>query len=91
MNPSVDKDWYGWVSNKTQTYRTMRYPVDEHIQKWKVAFFFLFHCELNIHVIPTVEVQKLSAFNVAQGSEQLRYLHVVLLLTTYICHQSTVV
>jgi hypothetical protein len=50
-----------------------------------VAFFFLFHCELNIHVIPTEEVQKLSAFHVAQGSEQLRYLHVVLLLTvTYI-------
>jgi hypothetical protein len=52
-------------------------------KKCKVAFYFLFHCELNIHMIPTEEVQKLSAFNVAQGSEQLRYLHVVLLLTTY--------
>jgi len=60
VNPGVDTDCYGWASNKTQNYRTIRYPVDENIQKWKVAFFFLFHCELNIHVISTEVVQKFS-------------------------------
>jgi hypothetical protein len=92
VNAGKDYHWYRWASDKTQTYKTIWFPVvDVNIKKWKVDLFFLFHCELNIRVISTEMAQKLSALNVAQGSEQLRYLHVVLLLATYTCHQSNAV
>ena len=60
VNPSVDKDWYGWAPNRFCDLGSHLVSCGCQYPKMVGAFFL--HCALNIHVEFIEVVQKLSAF-----------------------------